>query len=359
MRPVRHSPATPRHPLAKICVALCLALSISACDQAPAPEPAKPAAPEVAPWRKFEPTLNASLEEQSDKRLRRLTVSATGFADAIDGLLDDTTPERLATAQQAWSHLYLSFNESFVMLLCRSTENPVDIARVQRADSFPILPGYIDGLSEWPESGIVNDTALPLTREALLEQQDATLEGESSIGLQVIHFLLHGEPGVPRTADALKAVTERTDDMIGEISEQPNNRRRLYLQLATELLVEDLTQLARDDKAPKTITRECPVGALRETVARLLQLDGLRDHNHVGQDFIADNVRTAASTGLQNALTPWLKKDSALFPWLDAHESGASANLKPAPDLNDKNRVKKLQALHAALASTQQMLKRY
>ncbi len=331
-------------------------LALSGCDQAPAPEAETQTVSEAAPWLNAEKALAAALQSDSEARLRRLTVSATGFADAIDGLLDDTSTERLSTARQAWSHLYQSFNESFVVLLCRGTQNPVDLVRLQRADSFPILPGYIDGLNDWPDSGIVNDVALVLTREALLEQQDATLEGEASIGFQVIHFLLNGEPDHPRSVDALTMVNELSDDMLGELPDQPANRRRAYLQLVTDLLVEDLTLLARSDNTPLQISPQCPVGAMREGVARLIQLEGLRDHTSVSQDFMASSVREAASKSLQQGLTAWLAADGALAKWLPLRLENNNTLPGPLPAVDDSQRVTSLQAIHAALAESEKAL---
>jgi len=333
-------------------------LWLSACDKTPEPAPDTQAVAEASPWLNAERALMDALQTESDTRLRRLTVSATGFADAIDGLLNDTSAERLGTARQAWSHLYQSFNQAFVVLLCRGTQSPVDLVRLQRTDSFPILPGYIDGLNEWPDSGIVNDVSLALTRDTLLEQQDATLEGEASIGFQVIHFLLHGEPAHPRTVEALQMVTELDEDMLGELADQPTNRRRAYLQLVTDLLVEDLTLMARQENTALEISPECPVGAARETVARLIQLEGLRDHTSVSQDFMAASVREAASTGLQQGLTPWLAADGTLAGWLPQRLDNAGDLPAALPGMNDADRVARLQAIHAALAGTEAALRR-
>jgi hypothetical protein len=242
-------------------------------------------------------------------------------------------------------------------LVCRATQNPIDLVRLQRADSFPILPGYIDGLNEWPDSGIVNDMSLPLTRESLVAQQDATMEGEASIGFQVIHFLLNGEPGHARDAAALQLVSELSDQDLGELSDQPANRRRVYLQLATDLLVEDLTLLARTESVAPALTPECPVGAMREAVARGLQLEGLRDHTSVSQDYMATSVREAASKSLQTGLTAWLDANGALANWLSLRLND-NVSFDSLPTLNDKERVGRLQRLHAKLADIEKRLRR-
>lgn len=336
--------------------ALCLALV--ACDAPPPPVTEAPAVPttDEAPWHAAEQAVLAQLNTARSERLRRLGVSASGFGDAIDGLLSDPVEERLTTARQAWSRLYQHFNEAFVVLTCEADRQPAHHQRLARADSFPILPGYIDGLAEWPDSGIVNDMALPLTRDALLAQQDATLEGEASIGFQVIHFLLHGEPGQARTAEALIEVTTLTPEMVGELADQPANRRRQYLQLATDLLVEDLLLASRDDGDHEALPGRCPVDALRETVARLIRLENLAGNTQVSQDYMASDARQLAARSLQAAITPWLQDDSALYPWLDQRIPGNRGAIGMPPGLDSNTRLAGLQALHAALAGAERTL---
>lgn len=333
-----------------------LCVLLAACDQPAPPAQQADASATEAPWLAAEDALAKQLDNERAERLRRLTVSASGFGDSIDGLLDDPTDERLNTARQAWARLYQHFNESFVVLVCQSTLQPVNLVRLERADSFPILPGYIDGLSEWPGSGIVNDMAMPLNRDSLLEQQAATLEGEASIGLQVIHFLLHGEPDAARPVSDFAMATELDEESVGELADQPNNRRRLYLQLATDLLVEDLLLLSRAE-SPLAITAECPTGALRETVARLIRLESLGNNTQVSQDYLAADARKLAISGLQAAIQPWLTQDGSLVEWLDLRAPGNSGKLAPPPAPDSDARITALQALHAALAAAERALR--
>lgn len=331
-----------------------LAMLMAGCDQAP--EPAHPpASAESAPWHAEQEVLSQQLTEESQQRFRRLSVSANGFGDAVDGLLQDPTDARLATARQAWSHLYQSFNESFVPLACRASQSPADQARLRRTDVFPILPGYVDGLADWPDSGIVHDPVLPLTREALLEQQGATQEGEASVGFQVVHFLLHGEPGAPRTAEAFQAETELAEGQAGELEDQPKHRRREYLRTASALLVEDLTLLSRTDDAAVTVSVPCPVGALQRLVARLIRLDGLGGHTEVHQEYLAADARATAIAGLQVSAKPWLGSDTALAEWL-AQRLPAVTVPASLPSPKHPERLARLQQIHATLTGIQASL---
>lgn len=342
----------------RLLAVLCGLMLVTGCDDAP--EPAKQPLPveEASPWHAEQQALSRQLTEETTQRLRRLSVSAGGFGDAIDGLLQDPTNARLTTAREAWRQLYQNFNEAYAMLACRASLNPTDQARLERADVFPILPGYVDGLQEWPDSGIVNDPVLPLTREALLEQQGATQEGEASVGFQVIRFLLHGEPETPRQADAFQSVAEAPEGQEGKVEDQPANRRREYLHTASTLLVEDLALLTREGGVEVEVTPACPVGALQEVVSRLIRLENLRDNTAVHQEYLAAESRSVATAGLQDAARPWLGDDTALAAWLRERlpEKPLPTGLPELKNAKGDVRLSALQQSHAALASLRSTL---
>ena len=69
---------------------------------------------------------------------------------------------------------------------------------LQRLDTWPLYPAYVDALPAWPDSGIVNDPALELTGASLRRQQGATADGEVALGFQPIRLLIAGAEGAPR-----------------------------------------------------------------------------------------------------------------------------------------------------------------
>ncbi|MFN3712193.1 MAG: imelysin family protein [Alcanivoracaceae bacterium] len=283
--------------------------------------------------------------EQHDK-LRRLSARAGVFQDAIDGLLTDPRDERLATAREAWGQLYGSFNEAVVVLVCRAAEDPHFAQLLQRVDGFPILPGYIDGLEQWPDSGIVHDISLPLTRESLLAQQGITAQEETSLGFQVVAFLLYGEPEHPRQPVDFTRITEVAEDEPLTVEEQPANRRRSYLSLATTVLVEDLQALTADAERLPVIGYHCPVDALRRTAERMIRASGLDDHGDVEGEYFSAHSRALALSGLAHAMMPWLSESSALRRWLGEAEQGMVL-----PVIGDVPDILALQQLHAALSA--------
>lgn len=362
-------------------------VTASGCDS-PEPPPPAPVAPPVVAPPKADPltqSLSASYQGESQLRLRKLSVQASGFRDAINGLMTETTDERLVTAQVAWQHLYRSFNEAWVILDCRASQSAVDAQRLARSDSFPILPGYVDGLSDWPGSGLVNDNTLILDRDNLLAQQGATSELEVSLGFQVLQFLLFGEPLAPRQVEDFVipappstegdtgidptaadiapngAASDRAEgeadpleagEMMVTLSPAEQvRRRRQYLQVATQLLVDDLRLLGRDESPAIVVGNSCPLDAMASATRRLLTLANLAEHSQVSGEYLAPMSRETANSGLKNALTPWLTPDSTLAAWLQVHSPLRGAALAQAAAELGEHPVDALQALHAALTT--------
>ncbi|MEE4251443.1 MAG: imelysin family protein [Alcanivoracaceae bacterium] len=328
-----------------------LVLLLAGCDQSPPPK--DDATSHINERSEAGVAVEAVLRQEQTERLRRLSASSRVFQDAINGLLGDPVDERLNTAREAWGQLYRSFNEAVVVLACRASESPQLANLLQRVDLFPILPGYIDGLQQWPDSGIVNDVSLPLSRESLLSQQGISAQEEISVGFQVVGFLLFGEPDAPRMVAALRAVNEVPEGSPLAIDEQPENRRRTYLALASELLVEDLLILSANPEQVAAVGADCPVDALRRATERMIRVAGMDDRQSVAGEYYSQHARTIAMAGLQQALVPWLAQDSALRNWLV--DRGVQTGL-PAPLPAGEPDVLLLQQLHAGLSAGRSVL---
>ncbi len=114
---------------------------------------------------------------------------------------------------------------------------------------WPILPGYLDYVDGYPNSGIVNDMTVSLEPINLRQQHGAFDINEVSLGFHAIEFLLWGENlegNNPRPYTDFLAQTELTPVQLSdgmEVSQLSNNRRRLYLQTSTQILREDLQNL--------------------------------------------------------------------------------------------------------------------
>lgn len=290
-------------------IPLAILAILAGCDR-PEPTPTPEAIHPLPGLSEEYQALEEVFAVEAKTPLRKLTVSAPGLRDAIDGLLNDPEEERLETARNAWRAVYQNWNRGFVVLASLALDDPQRLAALLRSDPLPIMPGYVDSLSEWPESGIVHDVTVPLDRDSLLAQQDVTAEGEASVGFQVLQFLLFGEPDQPRTVAELTA-TEASEDNAeaaeaGDEAGLPSNRRRSYLKTTAELLADDLTLLAE----PTQINGQDLIRALSQALAlanerlgTLNQLEGQTDP--AGGDFLAGESREIALENLKQALAFW------------------------------------------------------
>lgn len=357
---------------------------LAACDQPAPPPEAKPITAPTPVTDLAEQQLRDALADMAEAPLRKLSAQAQGFSDAIEGLLTEPGEERLTTAQLAWEHLYRSYNEARVLLTCRALADNLQQQRLTRTDPLPILPGYIDSLSAWPGSGLVNDVTVPLTRDALLEQQGATSEAEASVGFQVLQFLLFGEPDSPRQASAfvsekvsaderadtgaaepaqadtaLPAATDTPDPAAetGEaetadlmpLEDQPE-RRREYLRTVAGLLTDDLLLLARPDAPLAGTVSQCPTGALAANTRRLIQLENLQDNLDVSGEYLAPRSRALAMDSLWQGIRLWLASDGAFMKWAEA-KAPLMADQLSSLEMGEGAELETLQKLHAGLSS--------
>lgn len=334
----------------------CLAalLLLGGCGEQPEEKPAREPATDVEQAARND-ALTQWYRGKAAEQKRSLAIRARTFRDAVTGLLQSPEPQRLATARETWRGLYQAWNHARVPLYCRA-ELDVDTARrLRRTDPLPVFPGYIDGLSQWPDSGIVNDVTVTLSEQELLAQQGATAEGEVSLGFQVIHFLLHGEPGVERTATAFMPVTEAPEGTDTEVRQLPENRRRRYLEQATAILTRDLAAMT-SGQTP-LVTADLLVESLRQVTEKLIQLENLANATEVAGEYLAPAVREQASTALRESLAAWSGPDTPLMAALEHQQAGAASLRDALKGIKGDMDMAALQALHAELAAVSDRLR--
>ena len=103
-----------------------------------------------------------------------------------------------------------------------------------RLNAWPLDESYVDSVEEQPEAGMINDRALTISKEVLAENNERGGEENISTGWHAIEFLLWGQD----LADDGPGARPFTDFVDGG---RPNaDRRRRYLDVVTDLLVDDL-----------------------------------------------------------------------------------------------------------------------
>jgi len=170
----------------------------------------------------------------------------TSYRDTLDAALDlqrsldafvaQPSAKGLEQARKAWlaARDWYGQSEAF-----RFYGGPIDDENGPegRLNAWPLDESYVDYVEGRPDSGVINDRKVAIDRKTLAEMNERGGEENISAGWHAIEFLLWGQdlndegPGNRSYEDFVDGGRANAD------------RRRQYLQVATELLVEDLRSL--------------------------------------------------------------------------------------------------------------------
>ena len=135
----------------------------------------------------------------------------------------------------------------------RFAETPIDWAALGarpagpelRINAWPLNEAVIDAVRGAPSAGLVHRFEIPMTRASILAQDQNTDEADVTTGWHAIEFLLWGQdfnasgPGQRLANDFAEGNPDQT-------KAKANQRRRSYLKLLVELLIDDLTLLSNE-----------------------------------------------------------------------------------------------------------------
>jgi len=216
--------------------ALVLGLALSATSQlVTAADPARTATADVSGvLAQYADIVHASYEDslQAAKVMQR----------AIDGFLAQPSAESQQTAQKAWrdAREFYGQTEAF-----RFYGGPIDgeTGPEPRMNSWPMDESYVDYVQGRADSGLINNPRFVINRANVIGQNERGGEENIASGWHAIEFLLWGQD-LSETGPGNRSYTDFVD------GKMPNaDRRRQYLKVVTELLVDDLTAVAREWKA--------------------------------------------------------------------------------------------------------------
>jgi len=161
--------------------------------------------------------------------------TAKKLQGAVNELLAKPCEETMAAARQAWlsAHQTYSFTETF-----RFYNGPIDQVEAL-VNSWPIDASYIDSVADAPDAGIVNDVAShpKISRAVVISLNAKDGKQNISTGYHAIEFLLWGQP--PEGRGAGNRSWQDYADGAKNVE-----RRREYLRLVTDLVVEHLETVA-------------------------------------------------------------------------------------------------------------------
>ncbi|GAB2486262.1 imelysin family protein [Comamonas humi] len=163
--------------------------------------------------------------------------SAQAMQKAIQALVAAPSEQNLQRARKAWlaAREYYGQTEAF-----RFYGGPIDsdTGPEGQINAWPMDESYVDYVEGNPEAGIINNRKEVISKKRLAELNEHDGEENVSTGWHAIEFMLWGQD----LDDQGAGNRPYTDYVDGK---KPNaDRRRQYLKVVTELLVEDLQSVA-------------------------------------------------------------------------------------------------------------------
>lgn len=247
--------------------------------------------------------------------LTRSQDRAGELRDAVARFLAAPDSDTRGATQLAWQRAHQSYQD-FQLYLALADSNPGLFGELASLDypidAHPIQPGFLDYFDVYTQSGIVNDTALPLTADALRQQHGLTDAGDVALGFHALEYLLWGEQGQRPVTDFAEATELSEEQQAAELRlvDLPTNRRRIFLQLVSDLLLDDLQilldqwnnkdsalhqqYLALNPNSQLELARNAAILWLEQTLSALEPADGNIGHNPFAGGNVADLAHSLA-----------------------------------------------------------------
>jgi putative iron-regulated protein len=164
--------------------------------------------------------------------------SALTLQKAVQALIDAPSDEALKAARKAWldAREFYGQTEAF-----RFYGGPIDDKNGPegRINAWPMDESYVDYVKDAPNAGIINNRKVTISKKQLSSLNERNGEENIATGWHAIEFLLWGQD-LSTTGPGTRSFEDFAD------GKKPNaDRRRQYLKIVTELLVDDLTTLTK------------------------------------------------------------------------------------------------------------------
>jgi len=201
--------------------------------------------------------------------------TAQALKAEIDAFLEEPSEAGLTAARDAWKAAREPYLQTEVY---RFYEGPIDNAEDGPEgfiNAWPMDESYIDYVEGDDDSGIINDPDETIDAETLMGLNEVGSDDHIATGYHAIEFLLWGQdlsddgPGARPYTDFVDGGTAANQD-----------RRRQYLSVVTDLLVEHLEGLveawdpdASDDYRAELLEAE-PADAFQRILTGLIVLSG-------------------------------------------------------------------------------------
>jgi putative iron-regulated protein len=169
--------------------------------------------------------------------------AAQKLKGAVNDFLAKPSEAGLVNARKAWLAARVPYSQSEAARFC---DGPIDQVE-GKINSWPIDEQYIDYVADSPDAGVINATSSYsiISRELILSLNEKEGKKNISTGFHAIEFLLWGQD---------RSATGPGDRSWRDYTNAARNgeRRRQYLRIVTELLVEHLKSVSAEWADGKT-----------------------------------------------------------------------------------------------------------
>lgn len=212
-------------------------------------------------------TAAADLVRSTAQRQGAAMVQQCGDLDAgVTQFLAEPNATNRDLARTAWHNCYELWNRfrPFHQRSFSVTE-AADFRRLQSLINIrPFQPGYIDGLPDYPYSGLVHESGMDLTLDNLVNQHQMMDAESPSLGFPVLETFLWREP--------------MTESWLPVAGSDPAivQRRHRYLRIATDHLLSQLQRAAdrwQDNAGFDVLTEEGQLRLTWQSLQRLAQVE--------------------------------------------------------------------------------------
>ncbi len=166
---------------------------------------------------------------------------AVEMQTAIEAFIDAPSATTLEAAKAAWIAARVTYRPTEVFRFYGGPIDDPNDEREPQINAWPMDEAYVDYVVGMPDVGLINDlTAMPtISADAIVALNFAGGDANVASGFHAVEFLLWGQD-LSTTGPGARPHTDYVDG--GTASNQ--ERRRQYLSVVTQLLVDDLEHVA-------------------------------------------------------------------------------------------------------------------
>lgn len=264
--------------------------------------------------------------EQIRVDFSQVSIEIEKLQSAIGEFLAQTNIENLDRARQSWllahSAYELTTLHRYFAASILDEQNSIALLQLQyQINHWPIVPGYLDYVDGYPDSGIVHDINVSLDSIGLRDQHGAFDISEVTLGFHVLEFLLWGSRDTQSELrsvddfieiDALDASQIESGYSLEQLS---NNRRRQLLAIIADILLGDFRELGslwsdQLERAEQSIDRTSQtelITTLADSMSAMLTEELLLRslYSMLNGDFV-ESIQSPYSLSTQNAVSSQL-----------------------------------------------------